>query len=199
TRRGRLCASGSPRALSMEKGTSMKCYDARRKLSALLDRAVPEAYERAVLGHLDECRACRAELEALARTDRALARALAPAPPGGSFEGFWARGSVKLETHSPELADVRTLARQTLERHAEKSAPDVPEELLASTPATLSQVVLPVAARPKRRSTALFVLGTVVAAGSAAALFLLTRPTAPPPPTPTAAPQPPAPPPPSLS
>src|SRR5262249_62187394 len=127
----------------MEKGTSMKCYDARRKLSALLDRAVPEAYERAVLAHIDACPACRAELEALARTDRAVKKALAPAPPSGYFESFYARLSVKLETHAPELADVKTLARQTLERHAEKSAPEAPDDLLSTAPSTLSQVVLP--------------------------------------------------------
>ena len=152
----------------------MKCYDARRKLSALLDRAVPEAYERAVLGHLDACPACRAELEALARTDRALKKALTPAPPTGYFEAFYARVSLRLETHAPELADVKTLARQTLERHAEKSAPEVPDNLLSAAPSSLSQVVLPVPPRPKRRLMPLLAPIALLAAG-AAAVLLLTR------------------------
>ncbi len=151
----------------------MKCYDARRKLSALLDRAVPEAYERAVLGHLETCPACRAELVALARTDRALEKALAPSPPAGYFESFYARVSVKLETHAPELADVKNLARRTLERHAEKSAPEVPEDLLSAAPATLSQVVLPVPQPRKRRLMPLLSIAALGLGG--VALFLIIR------------------------
>src|SRR5262249_25098200 len=153
----------------------MKCYDARRKLSPLLDRAVPEAYERAVLGHLDDCPACRAELEALVRTDRALKKALTPAPPAGYFEGFYARISVKLETHAPELADVKALARRTLERHAEKSAPEVPEALLSAAPSTLPQVVLPVPPRRKRRLMPLLAIAALGTGGVAVFLFMRSQ------------------------
>src|SRR5262249_54535258 len=157
--------------------------DARRKLSALLDRAVPEAYERAVLAHIDACPACRAELEALARTDRAVKKALAPAPPSGYFESFYARLSVKLETHAPDLAAVKPPAPQAGARHAEKSAPEPPDDLLSAAPSTLPQVALPVPPRRKRRWLPILSIA-VLAAGAAIAAYMFATPTPNPPPAP---------------
>src|SRR5262245_58560244 len=122
----------------------MKCYDARRKLSALIDGAGEPALREAVARHVDGCAACRAELEALAATDRALRQAVRAEPPDGYFDELTPRILARL--HGPqvaELADLRALADRALERAAERRSDEVD---LVEAPAALGQVVLPVAA-----------------------------------------------------
>lgn len=78
----------------------MRCYDARRKLSALLDGAVEGVLRDALTAHVDACGACRADLDALAGTDRVVRKAVGlaavAAPPPSYFEEFWSRLSSRL-------------------------------------------------------------------------------------------------------
>jgi hypothetical protein len=84
----------------------MKCSDARRKLSALLDGADEASLRDVVARHVDGCVPCRAELDALAGVDRLVASglraAVQSAPPPHYHEEFWPRLSARLDEESQE-------------------------------------------------------------------------------------------------
>jgi hypothetical protein len=140
----------------------MKCYDVRRKLSALLDSAAEGDLRDAVARHLDGCAACRAELEALAGVDQVVARALhaAEEPPAGYFEGLWDRLEPQLGP-DPELDEIRKLAAEVVSHSGIRPAVSLP-----AVATSLGQVVVP-AARPGggRRATWVAFGSAVAAAG----------------------------------
>jgi hypothetical protein len=197
----------------------MRCYDARKKLSALLDGALEGELESAVLGHVEGCGHCRAELEAFLRSDRVVREVVAArvqfAAPAGYFDGFAARVAARLgpDARADDLADIRALAAKTLERHAVRPAPEPTDALLtAAAPVSLGQVVLPPAQPTKKRPIRPLLFGATLAAAAAAVWLLLPRPQAPvrapepraipipqPIPQPIASPSPSPPPPPSPS
>lgn len=153
----------------------MRCSDARRKLSALLDRAGEPDLRRQVAKHVGECGGCRAELEALAGVDRSLSEALDGDPPPHLLDGFWPRLAARLgaDDAHPELDDMKALAARTMERAA-VSAP-VEEDLLHA-PAALGQVVLPVPAAPARKRRWPVVAGALATVAVAVIAFVATRP-----------------------
>ncbi len=143
----------------------MKCYDVRRKLSALLDSAAEGDLRDAVARHLDGCAACRAELAALASVDQAVARTLRAAeePPPGYLDGVWHRLEPRLGP-DPELDEIKKLAAEVVSHSGARSAPSMP-----AVATSLGQVVVP-AGRPGRRRAPWLAFGG--AAAAAAALLL---------------------------
>jgi outer membrane biosynthesis protein TonB len=143
----------------------MKCYDVRRKLSALLDSAVEGDLRDAVARHLDGCAACRAELEALASVDHMVVRTLTAADdaPAGYFDGLWDRLEPKLGP-DPELDEIKKLAAEVVHTSGARAQVSLPA---AAT--SLGQVVVPVA-RPARRTSRWYAAGGAVAAAGALVL-----------------------------
>lgn len=177
----------------------MMCSDARKTLSALLDRALDGPTRDAVRGHVDGCADCRGELETLARVDRAVRLAASGPVPGGYFDGLWTSIATRIAvapsdttaadpwspiaddeddlhvygSRADELAEVRSLATATLQRHGRRtgelpsSAADVETPRFAA-PASLRQIVVPTTDPRRRRIGWLFALAgatTVVAIG----------------------------------
>src|SRR5262249_3698836 len=140
----------------------MKCYDVRRKLSALVDSAAEGDLRDAVARHLDGCAACRAELEALAAVDQAVARTLRAAeePPPGYLEGLWGRLAPRLGP-DPGLDEIKKLAAEVVSASGVRSAPSMP-----AVATSLGRVVVS-PGRPARRRAPWLAFGGAAAAACA--------------------------------
>src|SRR5262245_32794245 len=102
----------------------MKCYDVRRKLSAVLDGAAEGDLRDAVARHLGGCPACRAELEALASVDDAVVRAVRAGDeaPAGYFDDLWRRLEPQLGP-DPEMDEIKKMAAEIVEESARRPQP----------------------------------------------------------------------------